>query len=267
MTQAPRNDAFLDPELMAYVDGRLDAAAAQAFEARLAGGPQERAEAASLRLQTEAIRAAAAAMDVGPTNLRTAALERSLAQALKRRRLQSVFFGPSMRNLAAGVALFAAGWGAHWAQTGPADPYPGYVAESVGAHRVFANDLAHPVEFGGDDAGRAIGWISAKLERKLSNPSLAPLGLDMVGARMLGTREGPIAQFVYEDRDGHRLSLFVAAHPQDELVSPLIYASVGADRVGYWRDAELDYAVVADTSDLQIEAVAQEVSLLLASNT
>jgi anti-sigma factor RsiW len=260
----PRPEIEFDADLMAYVDGQLGPEAAAAVEARLAADPAARDTVSAWTAQNGWIRGAAEALDTGPASLKTAALERELARALQRQGWRARLLGPGLRRMAASVAIFAAGWGGHMAWVAATDPYPGYVAEGLGAHQVFAEDLLRPVEFGADATDMAVDWLSAKLERKLAHPALDPLGLQLVGTRLLGTREGPLAQFIYEDRDGHRMSLIVAPHPEGMRAAPLRYADGGAGtRVGYWRDSRLDYAVVADTSDQQIEAVAEEVVRLM----
>ncbi|MBK5928025.1 anti-sigma factor family protein [Rhodobaculum claviforme] len=265
--QIPAADADLDALLMAHADGQLSPEEAAEVEARLEQDPDARATLSAWCMQGAAIRAAADALDTAPPSLRTAALERELARALQRQgwraRLMGPMMGAGLRRIAAGVVLFAAGWGAHWIHDAATTPYPGYVAEGLGAHQVFANDLLRPVEFTAEATEGALDWVAAKLDRKLSHPSLAPLGLELVGTRMLGTREGPMAQFIYEDADGHRMSLILAPHPENMPAAPLRMARWGEDRVGYWRDTQLDYAVVAQTSDMQIQAVAEEVARLL----
>ena len=263
MTTPTRSEIDVDPELLANVDGQLDPVAAAAVEDRLAADPEARDAVSAWVLQTRQIRAAADALDTGPASMKTAALERELARALQRQGWRARLMAPGLRRVAAAVVLFAAGWGGHMAWDAATTPYPGYVAEGLGAHRVFANDALRPVEFRAEATESALDWVSAKLDRKLAHPTLEPLGLELVGTRMLGTREGPLAQFIYEDRDGHRLSLIVAPHPEGVREAPLRHASAEGARIGYWRDASLDYAVVAETSDLQIEAVAREVAKLM----
>ena len=267
MTRPPRSDTDFDPELMAYADGQLGPEEAAAVEARLAEDPAARDLVTALSLQSAQIRAAAEALDTAPVSLKTAALERELARSLAREGWRARLAGPGLRRIAASVMLFAAGWGGHMAWDAATTPYPGYVAEALGAHQVFAQDVIRPVEFRAEATEEALDWVAAKLDRKLEHPALDPLGLELVGTRMLGTREGPMAQFIYEDADGHRLSLIVAPHPEGVREAPLRYASVDDLRVGYWRDARLDYAVMAQTSELQIEAVAHEVASLMGNGS
>lgn len=265
MTASSRSDLDFDPELMAYADGQLGPEAAAIVEARIAEDPEAQATIEAWATQRAEIRALATALDTGPASLRTAALERELAKALQRQGWRARVAPPQLRRLAASVALVALGWSGHWAYslaTGSA-AYPGYVAEGIGAHQVFAHDREYPVEFAAADTGAAMGWISAKLERTLAHPALEPLGLELVGTRMLGTREGPLAQFIYEDDNGNRLSLIVAPHPEGRRTAPLRYAGEGDQRVGYWSDTRLDYALVGRAGDLDIREVAAEVAKLM----
>jgi len=250
----------IDPDLHAYIDGQIGPDAAADIEARLAADPALRRTVEAMIADRDAICAAADMLDDGPASLRTAALERQLGRRLARRRWQAALTGPAVRQIAAGVALFAMGWGAHMTlgPTGPA--YPSYVAEGLGAHTVFAEDAVHPVEFTPEATAAALDWMSEKLKRKIDSPALDALGLTLVGTRLSGTREGPLAQFIYEDATGNRLSLVVMPHPEGAPEAGLRVARENSNGVGYWRDAALDFAVIAETSDLQIETVAAEVT-------
>lgn len=260
MTSQTPSQMDVDPELNAYIDGRLGPDAAAEVEARLTADSEFRRAVDAMIGDRDAIRAAAGALDTGPTSLRTAALERQLATRLSRRRWQAAITGPVSRQVAAGVVMFALGWGAHMTLAPGDGIYPSYVAEGLGAHTVFAEDRVYPVEFTPEATAAALDWMSEKLKRKIASPALDALGLDLVGTRLSGTREGPLAQFIYEDQSGNRLSLVVMPHPEGAPEAGLQVARNDSNSVGYWSDATLDFAVIADTSDVQIESVAAEVT-------
>lgn len=269
MTQTTSTAYDLDPELHGLVDGQLGPAEAAAAEERLERDPELRARVEAWARHRDLIREAADAMEPGTVNLKTSVLERELARQLSRRSWQSRLTGVGMRRVAAGIALFVAGWGAHGltGSGGVSLPYPGYVAEGIGAHQVFAYDAMRPVEFTPEASEVALDWISAKLQRKVSDPTLDALGLTLVGSRLQGTREGPLAQFIYEDAAGNRFSLIMAPHPEGTPAEALKYASAGDERVGYWSDAAFDYAITARASDAEIEAMMREVSLVMAASS
>ena len=264
MTFPRHAEPGLDADLHAYIDGQLGPEMAADMEARLDADPDLRQAVDAMIADRDRIRAAADALEAGsragPASLRSAALERQLARRLTRRRWQVRLTGPLSRQLAAGIAFFALGWGAHMALAPVDRDYPLYVAEGLGAHTVFGNDLVRPVEFTPDATTAALDWMSEKLKRKIDSPALDALGLTLVGTRLSGTREGPLAQFIYEDKSGKRLSLVVMPHPEGTPEADLRVEQHDTNNVGYWSDSALDYAVIADTSGLQIESVAAEVS-------
>lgn len=254
-----------DYELQAYVDGQLTPEEAARVEERLARDPEAAATVQAFLEQKELIREAADALEPYTTDLRTAALERKLAERLSGRHWGVPGW---LRQVAASVVLVSAGWLAHgqyqarFAPTG--DQLPVYVAEAVGAHGVFAEDRFRPVEFPAEASDAAIQWASAKLGQELTIPSLDALGLELVGSRLLGTAAGPLLYLIYEDATENRLSVLVAQHPPEAPEYEFRLASVAGTTVGYWSDGALDYALVAETSNIQIAAIADEIVAALA---
>lgn len=252
------------PEVLeAYVDGRLDREQAAAVEVLLAADPELRARVADHREQSRLIRAAADALEPATVDLRTAALERMLAQQLAQRQRRPLF---RLAQVAAAAALFAAGWLGH-AQLAPVlqpqATLPGYVAEATGAHRVFADDPARPVEFTELAGDAVLDWFSAKLGRAVAVPELGGFGLALVGARLHGTAEGPLVQFVYEDEAGERLSYVVARHPESAPLLEPALAEVSGERVAYWRDPQLDHVLVARAAAPPLADIAARINASL----
>lgn len=262
MTRNPTQETAMIDDLNAYLDGQLGPDEAAAVEARLSSDPAELGRYNSYARHKQLLRDGADAMAPPTVDLRTAALERELARKLDRQ-LRS---GPAFQlrlwamRTAAAVVLVTAGWMGH-AQFGASPaPWPEYVAESVGAHRVFADDATRPVELGAEAREEAVAWFSSKLGHAVDIPSLAPLGVEFIGARLQGTKEGPLAQFLYEDDAGHRLSLTVARHPEGAPVFDFAVHDMAGEQVGYWTDGGLDYAVIARTNDTQIRAIVAELN-------
>ncbi len=252
-----------DHDLLAYVDGRLTPDEAAKVEARLARDPEAAAAVQAFIEQNELIRSAADTLEPQAADLRTAALERKLADRLSGRRWAMPVW---LRQTAAAVVLVCAGWFAHgqFQFIGGGDQLPGYVAEAIGAHGVFGEDRFRPVEFPAEASETVVQWASTKLGHEVRIPTLDALGLELIGSRLLGTAEGPLLYLIYEDAFANRLSVFVAPHPPEQPEYKFRLASVSDTTVGYWSDGALDYALVAATSDVQITAIADEIVAALA---
>ena len=138
-------------------------------------------------------------------------------------------------------------------------PMPEYVAEAAGAHLVFAESPLRPEHIDPTHPVQMASWLSSQLGRTISIPSLEALSIDFVAGRLLGTKEGALAHLVYEDRDGHRLTLTIAPHRYGGNTA-LVLGKRDDVTLGYWSDAELSYAVVARTSDARIAAIAAEIT-------
>ena len=255
-------DHALDPDLQAYVDGKLSPDAAAEVEARLACDDTARTSTASWRHHRNLIRAAAEAMDTGPTDIRTAALERELARRLTARKRQALIFSPRLRQLAASVAIFSFGWLAHDGYGRLTQPeHPGYINEALAAHQVFAYDSLHPVEFRPGEMELALDWLSDKMGHKLDSPKLDALGLEVVGARLVGTQDGPAGLFIYEDATGERLSVIMTAHAPEAPLIPLRVTRQGEQSVAYWSDEALDYVVLGRHDQALLTRIAAAVSI------
>lgn len=252
--------AVSEYDLHARVDGELTAADEEALARELATDPDAAACLLAYTEQTALLREAFRAVPERPESMRTLALERELAARLERRRS-----APGLRTFlsrAAVVAVvFGAGWLAHTGYVETGAQMPALVAEAAGSHGVYAEDREHPAEFGpAADLGEGVRWMSAKLGEDLVVPDLGRLGVDLVGARLVGTREGPLAQFIYEDAPGERMTLTMAQHHDDVPLDRVVTVD-SADRViGYWSDGRLDYVLIAKVSDHKLREIVTEVA-------
>lgn len=257
------SDFALDPDLHAYVDGKLSPERMAEIEARLAGDPALRSATDGWARHRDLIREAAGTADAGPEDLKTHLLEKELARRLQARRLRTLMTGPGLRQLAASVVIFAGGWGAHAffstdnARLGTV--YPAYVGLATNAHMVYANAPERVVELGADDIEASLAWVSEQMERKIDSPRLERLGLEVIGARLIRGAEGPLAQFTYRDRSGEEITVTMAPHPANEPAHPLRLQTVAGEPVAYWTDGDLDYAVIAATEPGELLSLAAAV--------
>ncbi len=160
-----------------------------------------------------------------------------------------------LTRAAAALALFAAGWAAsEVARTNHPTMVPTYARDAVESHELFAEDRERPVEVPGSRRDEIVRWLSVKLGEPVEIPELRQVGLTLVGAR-LQTADGPIGQLVYEDGEGHRLTLSLAP---DETEAPpdLSVSEMDGYVVGYWRGRRFAYALVAKSTPLQMAEIA-----------
>lgn len=77
------------------------------------------------------------------------------------------------------------------------------------AHVVYVPEVRHPVEVGADQEAHLVQWLSKRLGTPLKTPRFTEQGFDLVGGRLLPGERGPVAQFMYQDANGRRLTLYV----------------------------------------------------------
>mgnify|MGYP007017177297 CR=1 FL=1 len=241
-------------DLHAFLDGQLTAEQEAVVLAWLESDPDARKrlhDYAEQKLLT-AIGAAEAAHDSDPEHTRELAdeLGTRLQRSLGRRR-PLVW----LRQAAAIVALVAAGWTTNELYHHViADRLPTYVVEATGAHLVFAEGPVPQVGASSPTGAELARLLSARLGEQVDIPELSPIGLKLVGGKVMGGMDHLLAGLVYEDREGHRLTICLS--PRDDgPADGLHMAEVGGVRVGYWSNGEQSYVIVADTSETQLQAI------------
>ena len=247
----------------AYLDGELGPEEAAEIEAQLDVDPEARAQFDAFFQQKAQINDALDTFDTKPQNLKTARLERRLAAAIHRRSTPQkvIAFGSWGRigsQVAAACAFVAIGWWGNATWSAQETGMPEYVSEAVGAHLVFADDQLHPVEFSGDAINGAAAWLSEKVGAPIDAPDLSGHGMILVGSRLLGTKEGPLGQFIYENASGGRYSLTLSRHPAEQPILPFRLAEYPNRKVGYWSTSDIDFALIGDGDATLIQALAQD---------
>ena len=111
------------------------------------------------------------------------------------------------------------------------------------AHAVYTPEVRHPVEVGADQQAHLVAWLSKRLGTQLRPPQLGPLGYELEGGRLLPGQSGPVAQFMYHDGAGVRLTLYVSAEQNQNQETGFRYAQQGQLSVFYWIDGKFGYAL------------------------
>jgi anti-sigma factor RsiW len=146
-----------------------------------------------------------------------------------------------------GLALGAvAGWQLHAMRTPPlAQGEPAsLVRRAAVAHATFSPEVRHPVEVGADQEAHLVAWLSKRLGAQVKAPKLESAGYSLVGGRLLpGETGSPVAQFMYQCKQGTRVTLYVRSNARGSNETAFRFASEGNVRVFYWIDRGFGYAV------------------------
>lgn len=249
MSDRPQED-----ELHAYIDGQLDPAEETRIEAYLAAHPGERSRIESYQRQ-KALLKSALIEGAGAHKGQMPAMLRA-RRILPSRRLADL----PLTKIAAGLTLFVLGAFSHfgWQSYGEWR-VPAALETATKAHEVFSAERQRPVEIPGTRRVEMARWFERHLGTAVEIPDLNSLALRLVGGRLLASTEGPMAQLLYEDRQGNRLTLYLTVEESD-VGSDVEVVKVADFSAGFWQDGELTYTIVADMEAEALLALAAEVS-------
>ncbi|MBS1145516.1 MAG: anti-sigma factor [Proteobacteria bacterium] len=254
-----------EDDLHAYVDGALTPARRQEVEAWLAEHADDAARVAAYLAQKQAIKALFDPVLAEPLPDQLHALTvQPLPLTVNRKKwpnLKSVF----LQRLAAGMLVAAVsgvgGWLAH-GQYLNADrlaqgvPLP---KQAAVAHVVYSPDARRPVEVAADQEEALVKWLSKRLGTPVSPPKLGGLGYELVGGRLLPGNAGPVAQFMYQDASGQRMTLYVTTENASKPETGFRFAREGQVNVFYWVDGKFGYALSASVDKGELAKVATAV--------
>ncbi len=242
-----------EAELQAFVDGQLPEGRCTAVLAHLGRHPEDIERLSEHARHKDELRNRLAALDLAADDPATAELQRALADRLTR-----PDYGRWLRRAATVALLLAAGWSGHGLYQSYLDNrIPELVIKAAEAHEVFGADRRRPVELTAASSVEMSAWFSSRLGQPVEIPILAALGLRLIGGRLLTAGGQPMAQLIYEDGAGRRLTLCLSSAPV-EADQKVELVEVGDLTAGYWQDGDLTYALVADTPDAQLVAIASE---------
>ena len=132
-------------------------------------------------------------------------------------------------------------------------------ARAARAHAVYASEVRHPVEVEAAQQEHLVKWLSKRLGTDLKVPLLTGEGFDLLGGRLLPGPEGPVAQFMYQEASGKRLTLYVSARARSENQTSFRFAQAGGVSVFYWIDGNWGYALSGDIDKPALSRVSTSV--------
>ena len=231
-----------ESDLQAYVDGCLAESRRAEIEGFLAARPDETARLAAYRAQGERLRAAFAPVLDEPVPER-------LTRALQPRRARWLRVAAAFAFSALGGVL---GWQLHGAFA--ERPAAGQAALPLAhnaaiAHATYSPEVRHPVEVGADQEAHLVAWLSKRLGARVRAPNLEAVGYSLMGGRLLPGEQGaagattPTAQFMYQCKQGTRVTLYLRTGVRDQNETAFRYAREGNVGVFYWIDRNFGYAL------------------------
>ena len=275
----PPNFPVTEAELQAYVDRQLPVERQREIEAYLSQRPEEEQRVQSYLAQNRELRALFNPVfdEPVPKRLKLAAIPRTPWY---------------LQRLAAGIAIAVvsgvAGWGLRGGLGGePGSPTlaqltqsavtmasaTGFAQRAAIAHAVYSPDQRRPVEVGADHEDQLVAWLSKRMGAPMKPPHLQALGYALDGGRLLPGGKGPVAQFMYHDGVGAKLTLYVSNEVAEvrsgmqggkNQETAFRFAQEGRVNVFYWVNGPFGYAISADADKAELARVSGEVYRQLA---
>lgn len=244
MTRMPVTEA----ELHAYVDGVLPEARRSEVEAYLASQSEDAKRVHEWREQNQALRA-----------LFDPVIEEPIPARL--RDPVAPQGGRPLVRFAAALAMLAVGsvggWYLHAFTAAKSADAAGFARQAAIAHVVYSPEVRHPVEVGADQEAHLVRWLSKRLGANLNVPHLGGVGYQLVGGRLLPGNQGPVAQFMYQDANGQRLTLYVRNATADNSETAFRFTQERGVSVFYWLDRKFGYALSGEIDKAELLRVAK----------
>ncbi len=230
-----------EEELHAYVDGQLDATRHAAVALFLAAQPEAAARVAAYRRQNEMLHAAFDPVLAEPLP--------SLAKPRPFRFMPQFRLAAALGWLTLGGLL---GWFMHGSGSSRPTDFAAMPKQAAIAHAVYTPEVRHPVEVGAEQEAHLTAWLSKRLGIPLRVPQLNAIGFQLVGGRLLPGESGPAAQFMYQNSQGQRLTLYLRTAQERNRETAFRYAQEGRVGVFYWVDGALGYAMSGEIERTQL---------------
>ena len=269
------NTPITEADLHAFIDAQLSPERQREVQAYLAHRPEETQRAQAYRDQKCALRSLFdPVLDETPP-----------ARLLSAARPRMPWY---QQRAAAGIAIAllsgAAGWGLRGGLQATPGPdllarqgasaitltsAAGFAQRAAVAHAVYSPDQRRPVEVDAAHEEQLVAWLSKRMGTPMQPPHLQSLGYALEGGRLLPGGRGPVAQFMYSDAAGAKLTVYVsnevAAPGQQSEPAParadtrFRFAQEGAVNVFYWTDGPWGYAISAGADRAELARVSNAI--------
>ena len=265
------HQSLSEEEIHALLDGQVSSSERVALEVRLSHDPA--AQATLLKWQQQRLALKQLYQGVMDEPIPSTLSETVIPTARSRHSSSWARWG----GMAASVCLaFAVGWVSHsaWLSGGGNSALPEKLAatpagqrfahQAAVAHAVYSPEVRHPVEVAAAEQDHLVKWLSKRLNKPLKVPRLTELGFELVGGRLLPGDSGARAQFMFQNVDGLRITLYLGAI--DAVAgnaatgeTAFRFLDDGATPSFYWVDQGFGYALAGALPRADLLKVAEAV--------
>lgn len=255
------NNPVEEFDLHAYADGQLDEQRREVVEAWLANHPEDAQRVEEYQRQNQAMHALFDPVLSEPVS-ESVPEELVSNNPSHRNEMPLLRFSAMMGILFVGGVIGYVVHGLTPATSTVTDTTPMVASlprQAAIAHVVYTPEVLHPVEVTAEQETHLTKWLSKRLGTDLRVPHLSPLGFNLVGGRLLPGEAGPAAQFMYENTQGKRLTLYVKGNKDKANETAFRYDQQDGVSVFYWVDRSLGYALSGEIDKQGLLEVANEV--------
>jgi anti-sigma factor RsiW len=130
--------------------------------------------------------------------------------------------------------------------------------EAQTAYAVYVAEKRHVVEVAAADVDHMTQWLSNKMKTKVRPPDLAKLGWTLLGGRLLPSHDGPACLFIYEDKGGRRIMVYLVSNANNEGTTIQVSDRNGVRSI-YWLEGPLGYALTGNLERSELMPIADVV--------
>jgi anti-sigma factor RsiW len=257
--------SFSETDIHRWVDGELPPETAGQVAAWVAQDPARARLAQALREQRELLHRRYDALLNEPVPQSMLDAVRNAPARPQAAANQPLFWRAAGIVLLAG-ACTAGGWFGHARLGGgntsvPMDSLAALPQRAAVAYTVYSPEVRHPVEVAGSEEAHLVRWLSNRLATPVRAPALGPQGYQLVGGRLLPGDDRPVAQFMYQNAAGKRLTLYVSTLAKASNTSEAAFRFERVRNVNnfYWAQDNRAYVLSGDLSREELMPVAQAV--------
>jgi anti-sigma factor RsiW len=122
----------------------------------------------------------------------------------------------------------------------------------------YVREVRHPVEVDASERDHLVNWLGNRIEKPFTAPSLADLGFELVGGRLLPIGGKPGAMLMYENAHGDRATILMARNSGARDTAFQFSEDSGVNTFR-WIDGPLAYAISGFLDRGSLEDISRQV--------